>query len=51
LHAHEIVTGLGIDAEPTGSASVAGVVAALESRSIRSEDRVGVLLTGRQHHS
>ncbi len=51
LHAHEIVTGLGIDAEPTGSASVAGVIAALESRSIRSEDRVGVLLTGRQHHS
>ncbi|MDG1845945.1 MAG: pyridoxal-phosphate dependent enzyme [Acidimicrobiales bacterium] len=51
LHAHEIVTGLGIDAEPTGSASFAGVLAALESRSISSEERVGILLTGRQHRS
>ena len=51
LHAHEIVTGLGIDAEPTGSASLAGVLAALESRSISSEERVGILLTGRQHRS
>ena len=47
--AYELVNSLGIQVEPTGSASVAGVINALKSGYLKRSDRVGVLLTGIQH--
>jgi threonine synthase len=46
--AHALANSHGASCEPTGSAGVAGVIAALRTGYIRREDRVGVLLTGVQ---
>ncbi len=51
VDAHSLVNSLGVPAEPTGSAAVAGVMGALNSGYIERQDRVGVLLTGIQHPS
>ena len=47
--AYKLVNSLGVAVEPTGSASVAGVINALKSGYINGSDRVGVLLTGIEH--
>ena len=44
--AYNLVQALGVNAEPTGSAGVAGVISALESGYLRRSDRVAILLTG-----
>ena len=36
----------GINAEPTGSAGLAGVMSAMKSGYLQPSDRVGILLTG-----
>jgi len=44
--AYDLVGSIGINAEPTGSAGLAGVISALDSGYLRRSDRVGVLITG-----
>jgi len=46
--AHALVNSHGVSCEPTGSAGIAGVIAALRSGYLRRSDRVGALLTGVQ---
>ena len=44
--AYDLVHRQGVNAEPTGSAGVAGVISALKAGYLQRSDRVGVLLTG-----
>lgn len=44
--AYDLVNRQGVNAEPTGSAGVAGVISALKAGYLQRSDRVGVLLTG-----
>ena len=44
--AYDLVNRQGVNAEPTGSAGVAGVMSAVKSGYLERTDRVGVLLTG-----
>ena len=44
--AYDLVNRHGVNAEPTGSAGVAGVMSAVKSGYLERTDRVGVLLTG-----
>ena len=44
--AYDLVNRQGVNAEPTGSAGVAGVISAVKSGYLDRTDRVGVLLTG-----
>tara|TARA_Y100001970_G_scaffold144527_1_gene177500 strand:- start:2529 stop:3731 length:1203 start_codon:yes stop_codon:yes gene_type:complete len=44
--AYDLVNLYGVNAEPTGSAGLAGVMSAVKSGYLQRSDRVGVLLTG-----
>ena len=46
ISASQLVSSLGINAEPTGAASVAGVISLLEDKIIDQSQKVGVLITG-----
>lgn len=45
--ASEMVPSLGIETEPTGAASVAGVISAFEAGQLTRENKTAVLLTGK----
>ncbi|HJM98678.1 MAG TPA: pyridoxal-phosphate dependent enzyme [Acidimicrobiales bacterium] len=47
IHASELVPELGVIAEPTGSASVAGVMTLMEKEMINRNNKVAVLITGK----
>jgi len=47
IHASELVPEMGISTEPTGSASVAGVMTLMEKEIISKSRKVAVLLTGK----
>ncbi len=44
--AYDLVNLYGVNAEPTGTAGLAGVISAVKSGYLQRSDRVGVLLTG-----
>ena len=46
ISASQLVSSLRINAEPTGAASVAGVISLLEDKIIDQSQKVGVLITG-----